>query len=642
MYKTSCTGRHLLTCAFKKSSSAHKLSLASSCHPSSQQFHTRNNYIRSSSSQTFEPSSIRGSFDQELITETLFERFEKRVVEMGDSHALLQVCGNEHNNKRDQRLTWREVYDQSLHLANSLHRLGYKKNDRIGIWMPNSHEWVIVLMAASKLGLIVVNVNPAYRKHELQHALNLVQCKGLIVVPEFKGTNYVRMLYDLCPGLEKQSSHPALNLDASNAVPTVESEALPHLRHIFYCSPLSADLTSEKHYNGMINFVDLLNVPLPRNFSQQSWTKVKHSCHDTLNIQFTSGTTGLPKAAALTHYNIINNSYFVGQGMNLQTGQDKLALCVPFYHCFGSNLGFLAFMLHGCGIVLPSFGFDAEAALKAVHNHKCTALHGVPTMFIAELEHPNFKNYDLSSLRTGIVAGSLCPMPLMKRCINEMHLTQLTNCYGMTETSPVSFQTHIDDSLEVRTTSVGRIHPHVEARVVDPETGAIVPFGTQGELHVRGYLVMKYYWDQPDATRKVIDKDGWMKTGDIAVFRKDEKGPYCSIEGRIKDIIIRGGENIVPREIENFLYLHPAIKDVAIVGVPDAKYGEQICACIILKRGQSLTQEELNDYCHNQIAHYKIPKYVMFMDEFPLTVTGKIQKFVLRDWAAEKLGLKKE
>ena len=359
-----------------------------------------------------------------------------------------------------------------------------------------------------------------------------------------------------------------------------------------------------------------------------------------ISIQFTSGTTGLPKGAALSHFNIVNNSYFVGKAMNLQTGVDKLALCVPFYHCFGSNLGFLAFSLHGCGIVLSSFGFDPEATLRAVHKYKCTALHGVPTMFIAELEHPNFKKYDLSSLRTGIVAGALCPMPLMKRCINEMNLRELINVYGMTETSPYSFNTHINDSLEVRTTSVGRIHPHVEARVVDPETGKVVPFGTQGELQVRGYLVMKYYWDQPEATKKVIE-NGWMKTGDIAVFRTDENGPYCSIEGRIKDIIIRGGENIVPREIENFLYMNPNIKDVAIVGVPDEKYGEQICACIILKSGKSLTEEELRAFCQGQIAHYKIPKYVMFMDEFPMTVTGKIQKFVLRDWATDKLGLKK-
>ncbi|KAL9645510.1 hypothetical protein ABK040_000575 [Willaertia magna] len=560
-----------------------------------------------------------GSTNDPLLTQDIYQLFENQVKLYGESE-FIHVCPTEHSAGQDLSFSWNETYKRVNQVAKGLIKLGYKKGDRLGIWLPNSHEWIIVQLAAAKLGIIIVNVNPAYRKHELQHALNLVECKGIILVPEFKTTNYIKMMYDLCPELEHTPSNERF--------PEVDSNLLPHLKHIINCS-----VKQNVRYNGIINFDDILN------FDNISLPKIPLDCHDVINIQFTSGTTGLPKSAALTHHNIANNGYFVGKRMNL-TPDDKLCLPVPMYHTFGFVLGYLAFMINGASLVFPSFGFDAEASLKAVHTQKCTALHGVPTMFIAELEHPNFKKYDLSSLRTGIVAGSVCPMPLMKRILKELHMKDICNCYGMTETSPVSFQTLMNDSLEVRTSSVGRIHPHLEARVVDPETGKVLKFGEQGELQVKGYSVMKYYWNNPEATNKVI-KDGWMCTGDIAAFRTDENGGYCSIEGRIKDIIIRGGENIVPKEIESFLYTNPNIKDVAIIGVPDQKYGEQVCACVILKDGKSMTEQELQEFCKDQIAHFKVPKYVLFTNEFPLTVSGKIQKYLLRDWATEKLGLKK-
>jgi fatty-acyl-CoA synthase len=515
------------------------------------------------------------------------------------------------------RWSFAELDREVERIARGLIACGLERGDRIGIWAPNRTEWVLTMFAAARAGLVLVNLNPAYRVMELQFALRLVECRALVFAPRFKGSDYGEMLSSLIPELESASpgrlqcaAFPALRL-------------LVHLGH----EPLA----------GTLGFDDLAAAGQALDAAAAAAIEEASDPDEVFNIQFTSGTTGSPKGATLTHFNIVNNGYFSGEGMRL-TAADSICIPVPLYHCFGMVLGVLAAMTHGAASVLTGEGFEALAVLEIVAHERCTALHGVPTMFIAELGHPRFKEFDLSSLRTGIMAGSPCPTAVMRRVIAEMHMPEVTICYGMTETSPVSFQSAPEDSLERRVGTVGRVHPHVQVKIIDAQ-GRVTPRGVAGELLTRGYSVMRGYWNDPERTREVLDAAGWMHTGDLAVIDADG---YCNIVGRVKDMIIRGGENVSPREIEEYLYLHPAVLDVAVVGVPDPKYGEEICACVRLKPGMTASEEDIREFCRNRIAHYKVPRYVRFMESFPLTVSGKVQKYLIREHLRAELHLSDE
>jgi fatty-acyl-CoA synthase len=502
-------------------------------------------------------------------------------------------------------------------LARGLLAAGLDPGDRIGIWAPNCAEWFLTMFAAARAGLILVNVNPAYRTSELEFALRLVGCKALLYPAAFKTSDYAGMLAGLVPEL-------------ATATPgRLSSPRFPDLRLLVQIGGTPMP--------GTMAFADVVALGDTVDSSRLAAVTATIEPHQPVNIQFTSGTTGLPKGATLTHHNVVNNGFFVGEAMRL-TAADRICIPVPMYHCFGMVLGVLAAVTHGATSVYPAEAFDPLAVLECVERERCTALHGVPTMFIAELEHPRFREFDLSSLRTGIMAGAPCPIAVMRRVVDEMHMPEVTICYGMTETSPVSFQSDADDPLERRVSTVGRVHPHVEVKIIEP-SGEITPRGVAGELLTRGYSVMSGYWNDPDRTREAIDPDGWMHTGDIAVI--DEAG-YCNIVGRVKDMIIRGGENVSPREIEEFLYRHPAVLDVAVVGVPDRKYGEEICACIRLREGATATEEDIRTFCRGQIAHYKVPRYVRFVAAFPMTVTGKVQKYMIRNQMRKELGLQDE
>jgi fatty-acyl-CoA synthase len=470
------------------------------------------------------------------------------------------------------------------------------------------------MFGAARAGLVLVNINPAYRTTELQFALRLVGCRALVFAPSFKTSDYAGMLQSLIPEL-------------STAAPgRLECTTFPQLRLLVQLGA--------RPLRGSLSFDDLIVAGQDAEKSLPSPIRQRLDADQIFNIQFTSGTTGTPKGATLTHFNIVNNGYFVGEGLQL-TADDKVCIPVPMYHCFGMVLGVLAAMTHGAASVFPGESFEPLAVLETVQAERCTALLGVPTMFIAALEHPRFGEFDLSSLRTGIMAGSPCPTAVMRRVVTDMHMPEVTICYGMTETSPVSFQSRTDDPLELRVGTVGRVHPHVQVKIIDAE-GQVTPRGTSGELLTRGYSVMRGYWDDPERTRDCIDAGGWMHTGDLAVI--DDHG-YCNIVGRVKDMIIRGGENVYPREIEEFLYRHPAVFDVAVVGVPDAKFGEAVCACIRLRDGVSVTEDEIREFCRGQIAHYKVPRYVRFVDSFPLTISGKVQKYLMREHLRVELGL---
>jgi fatty-acyl-CoA synthase len=512
------------------------------------------------------------------------------------------------------RWTWRELQCQVDALAAGLIGLGLQPGERLGIWSPNNAEWVVTQFASAKAGLILVNVNPAYRLSELEYALNKVGCKALITATRYKTSDYVAMLHEIAPEL-KGAAHgelKAARLPDLHMVIRLDQHSDPAMLNFTTVSKAGDEAAGRR----MIELADKLQFDEP------------------INIQFTSGTTGAPKAATLSHHNIVNNAYFVGETMELSE-HDRLCIPVPMYHCFGMVLGTLACVAHGATMVFPSEGFDPLEVLRAIEAERCTALHGVPTMFIAEIDHPDFKRFDLSSLRTGIIAGAPCATELMKRLIGEMHLDEITIAYGMTETGPVSFETSVHDPLERRVATVGRVLPHTEVKIVDPE-GRIVPIGTPGELMTRGYCVMPGYWNDPKKTAEAIDQAHWIRTGDIATL--DEEG-YCNIVGRLKDMLIRGGENIFPREIEEFLFTNPKIEDVQVIGVPDPKYGEEICAWIKLRPGKSATEVEIRDFCKGKIAHFKIPLYVKFVEEFPMTVTGKVQKYVMRKQMAEELGI---
>jgi fatty-acyl-CoA synthase len=509
--------------------------------------------------------------------------------------------------------TWREFIAHVDTFAAGLVALGLKKGDRVGIWSPNRVEWLVTQFATARVGLVLVNINPAYRLAELEYAINKVGCKALVAAESFKTSRYLDMLNVLAPEL------------AVCKPGELKSEKLPTLRTVIR---MGQGVTP-----GMMNFSDVVTLGADADLDTLRAICDGLDCFEPINIQFTSGTTGNPKGATLTHHNIVNNGRFIAMAMRFSE-RDSLCIPVPFYHCFGMVLAVLACVSTGATMVFPGEAFDPKATMAAVSEESCTALHGVPTMFIAQLDHPDFGNYHFESLRTGIMAGSPCPIETMKRVISQMHMNEVTIAYGMTETSPVSFQTTTTDPLEKRVTTVGRVQPHLEVKLVDA-AGEIVPVGEKGELCTKGYSVMLGYWDDEPRTREAI-RDGWMHTGDLATL--DEEG-YCNIVGRVKDMLIRGGENIYPREIEEFLFRHPKVQAVQVFGVPDAKYGEEVCAWIILKPGQSATEDDIRDFCKDQIAHYKIPRYIRFVDEMPMTVTGKVQKFIMREQMVESLGL---
>ena len=552
-------------------------------------------------------SYVHGASDKQLIGQTIGRFFDEACARHAEREALVV----RHQNVR---LTYAQLKSRVDALACGLMRLGLAPGECIGIWSQNNMEWTLTQFASAKAGLVLVNINPAYRRSELEYALNKVGCRALVLSPAFKTSNYLEMIGDLAP--ELGHCEPGL----------LRSHRLPSLEMVIR---MGADKSP-----GMINFDDLLRAPSREELTALAVLSEKLQFDDPINIQFTSGTTGHPKGATLSHHNILNNGFFVGEAIKLVAG-DRLCIPVPLYHCFGMVMGNLGCLTHGATMVYPAEAFEPLAVLETVAQEKCTGLYGVPTMFIAALDHPRFADFDLSSLRTGIMAGSPCPIEVMKRVIGKMNMAEVTIAYGMTETSPVSFQSGTDDPIDRRVSTVGRVQPHLEVKIVDNE-GRIVPRGQSGELCTRGYSVMLGYWDDEAKTKEAIDAGGWMHTGDLAVI--DDEG-FCNIVGRIKDMVIRGGENIYPREIEEFLYAHPKVLDVQVVGIPDQRFGEELCAWIILREGERLSEDEVREYCKGQIAHYKIPRYIRFVDSFPMTVTGKIQKFLIRQRMKEELGL---
>ena len=565
------------------------------------------------------PSYVHGASSTPFLDTTIGQAFDRAADRYPEREALVV-------RHQSIRWTYEKLRERVDRCAAGLLSLGLEPGDRVGMWSPNNAEWTVTQFATAKAGLILVNINPAYRLSELEYALNKVGCRALVTASSFKGSDYIGMLRELVPELG-EAEPDAVQSEAGPGAP--KSERFPSLEFVIH---LGSD-----DERGMMRFGDLMDAGTPEDERRLDAIADTLQFDDPINIQFTSGTTGLPKGATLTHHNILNNGYFVGEVMKI-TQEDRICIPVPLYHCFGMVLGNLTAITHGSTMVYPSEGFEPEAVLAAASEERCTTLYGVPTMFIAELEHPDFGSYDLSSLRTGIMAGSSCPIEVMKRVTSEMHMDEVGIAYGMTETSPASFQTAPDDSLERRVGTVGSIHPHVEVKIVDAD-GRIVPRGEPGELLTRGYLVMLGYWDDAERTAEAVDAAGWMHTGDLATI--DAEG-YGNIVGRIKDMIIRGGENVYPREVEEFLYGHPDIEDVQVIGVPDERFGEQLCAWIKLRDGTSATTEQIQDFCKGQIAHFKIPHYVKIVDSFPMTVTGKVQKFMMREQMIEELELREQ
>jgi fatty-acyl-CoA synthase len=551
------------------------------------------------------PSFVQGLDTALLRFATIGQALDETAVKWG-SHAALIV--------RHQNVRW--TYTEFKHrvdaLAAGFLALGLSPGDRIGIWAPNCCEWALTQFASAKAGLILVNLNPAYCAPELEFSLDKVGCRALVIAERFKSVAFLEVLRSIAPELDDCAPNE------------LRAARLTSLRCVIR---LGVERT-----RGCFNFSDVTQLGQPRDFARLQRLVSEIQPDDACNIQFTSGTTGSPKGATLSHFNILNNGYFVARAIGL-TSHDRMCIPVPLYHCFGMVMGNLGCVTHGAAMVYPADWFNPKLTLEAVEKERCTALYGVPTMFIAELEHPEFSTYDLTSLRTGIMAGAPCPIEVMKRVIRDMHMEQVTIAYGMTETSPVSFQSSTGDPIERRVSTVGRIHPHLQVKIVDP-LGRVVPVGSQGEILTRGYSVMKGYWDDPERTHDVIDDAGWMHTGDLGVI--DAQG-YCNITGRLKDMLIRGGENIYPREIEEFLYCHPKIQAVQVFGVPDPKYGEEICAWVQLKPGMDATTAEIGEFCADRIAQHKIPRYVRFVSEFPLTVTGKVQKFIMREQMCAEL-----
>ena len=549
-------------------------------------------------------SYMTGEGTGQLLYETIGAAFDRIVDAHPDNPALVV-------RHQDIRWTWRELREQVDRLATGLIELGVEPGDRIGVWGPNSYEWVMTQFATAKIGAILVNINPAYRLFELEYVLKKVGCKAIIAAENFKSSEYLNMLNSLAP--EIASCEPGY----------LRAAKLPHLETVIRLG--------EAHSPGMFNFDEVCGLS-----GTQGKIRLAALAHalrpdDAINIQFTSGTTGSPKGATLTHCNILNNGYEAGKAMRL-TPDDRLCIPVPLYHCFGMVLGVLAATTHAATVVFPGPVFEPLATLQTVQDEQCTALHGVPTMFVTELDHPDFKRFDLASLRTGIIAGAPCPEELMKRIIGDMHMENVLIAYGQTELSPVNHMTLPEDSFENRTQTVGRPIPHIEVKIVDADN-RVVPIGEQGEICTRGYSVMKGYWGDPEKTAETI-VDGWLHSGDLGTM--NEYG-YVRITGRIKDMIIRGGENVYPREVEEFLFTHPNISEVQVFGVPDPKMGEEVCAWIKLKEGATETEESIRQYCKGQITHFKIPKFVRFVDEYPMTVTGKIRKIEMSAMMAEEL-----
>jgi fatty-acyl-CoA synthase len=529
-----------------------------------------------------------GTSTTPLLGETIGQAWARTVDRFGERDAVV-------SRHQGIRWTYRELDEQVERCARALMASGVQKGDRVGIWSPNNAEWVVVEYATARAGAILVNLNPSYRTHELEYTLNQSGCSLVIHAPGFRDADYSEILGQVvAPDLRE----PVMLGDQWEAFMRRSDEVQP------------SDLQARER--GL-------------------------DADDAINIQYTSGTTGSPKGATLTHHNILNNGYFIGELLGY-TDRDRICIPVPYYHCFGMVIGNLAALTHGCCVVLPAEGFDARATLEAVQAERCTSLYGVPTMFIAELGLPDFHDFDVSTLRTGVMAGSPCPIEVMKRVQSELNMGEVAICYGMTETSPVSTQTRVDTPLDMRVSTVGRVHPHVEVKIVDPLTGLTAMRGETGELYTRGYSVMLGYWENEEATRESIDEVGWMHTGDLAVM--DEEG-YVRIVGRTKDMIIRGGENVYPREVEEFLYTHPAIADVQVIGVPDERLGEEVCAWIVLRPGEQLDEEAVREFCRGQIARQKIPRYVRFVESFPLTVTGKVQKYRMREVEIDERGLER-
>ncbi len=556
-------------------------------------------------------SYASGVSEQPLLGTPISQFFDRIVTEHGGREALVSV-------HQDVRLTYSQLAERVNELARAFIAAGFVKCDRVGIWSPNNVEWTLVQYATAKAGLIFVTINPAYRAHELAYVLEQSGCKGLVIQNRFKTSDYVAMLREACPELE-------------SAVPgALRSEKFPELGTVIS--------TTESETKGIFGWREFLALADGCSEAELAARQADQDMDDPVNIQYTSGTTGFPKGATLSHHNILNNARFVAAIMNFSE-RDRLVIPVPLYHCFGMVMGNLGCLTHAVCAIYPAESFEPAAVLRTVQDERATALFGVPTMFIAELALPDFAEYDLSSLRTGIMAGSPCPVETMKQVNELMHMTEVEIAYGMTETSPVSFQTRTDSPLDKRSSTVGLVHPHLEVKIIDPETGAIQPAGVMGELCTRGYSVMLGYWKNEEATRAAIDRDGWMHTGDTAVM--DEEG-YVNIVGRIKDMIVRGGENVYPREIEEYLMTHEAVVAVQVTGVPDPKYGEEIIAWVQLKDGARAQEEEIRDFCRGRIAHYKVPRYIRFSDDFPMTVTGKVQKFRMREISIAELGLEEQ
>ncbi|WP_242334987.1 MULTISPECIES: AMP-binding protein [Anaeromyxobacter] len=538
----------------------------------------------------YAPSYLSGPSSAPLLGETIGENLRRTVTRFPEREALVSV-------QQGYRATYRELWEQTSEIARALLVRGVRKGDRVGLWSPNRFEWVVLQYACARVGAILVNVNPAYRVHELEYALRHAGVSTLLLARAFRQADYVTMVREV-------------------------RLRCPELRQTIVIDEEWTDLRQDA-----------------RRLSEEELSRVERDLQfdEPINIQYTSGTTGFPKGATLSHHNILNNGYFVAQYLRY-TEEDRVCIPVPFYHCFGMVMGNLACTTHGAAMVIPAESFEPQSVMRTVQEERCTSLYGVPTMFIAELDHPEFSAFDFSSLRTGIMAGSPCPIEVMKRVQRDMHMPEVTICYGMTETSPVSTQSRPDDPLEKRVTTVGQVHPHVEIKVVDPTTGRVVPRGTPGELCTRGYSVMIGYWNDAPASRDAIDTGRWMHTGDLATVDADG---YVKIVGRIKDMVLRGGENVFPREVEEFLYTLPGVSDVQVIGVPDAKYGEELMAWVKLRPGVTLTGDDLRRLCRGKIATYKIPRYYKFVDAFPMTVTGKVQKFRMREQAIQELGLEK-
>jgi acyl-CoA synthetase (AMP-forming)/AMP-acid ligase II len=539
----------------------------------------------------------------QLKQETIGRLLKQSVDLYGDQEAVVY-------SKEKIRYTYKQFYDETTRVAKSLIGLGVKKGEHIAVWATNVPEWLLLQFASARIGAVLVTVNTSYQANELEYLLKQSDSTTLFFIDGFKGTSYLSII--------QQLTHHTFPPNTSN---NQQESILPMLKNLIYIG--ENDIPS--HITNWQEFLMFSNSVTDEELAQREESLLPD---DVINMQYTSGTTGFPKGVMLTHYNIVNNGYLIAQAMKL-TNEDRLCIPVPFFHCFGCVLGVLACVSVGAAMV-PIIEFQPEIVLQTVEKEKCTGLHGVPTMFIAELNHPNFKHYDLSSLRTGIMAGSPCPTEVMKRVMNEMNMSEITIAYGQTESSPVITQTTTTDPIERRVETVGKPHPHTEVKIINPVSGAEVPTGVQGELCTRGYLVMKGYYNMPDATKDSVDSEGWLHTGDLATM--DEEG-YVKITGRLKDMIIRGGENIYPREIEEFLYHHPDILDVQVVGTPDEKYGEKVMACIKLKESRTLSQKDIRAFCEGQLSHYKIPEYIMFVDSFPMTASGKIQKYKLKEQA---------